>query len=79
MGMVFLPYLSDVVVQRIFYTKSWPALAWYHYSIFPMLILNFMVVVTGYKALDLLFPTLTITMIRSWLSKLLNSDTQQLF
>lgn len=62
--MIFLPYLSDVVVQRIFYSKPPPALLWYHYSVFPLLIFNFLAVYTGYQSVELLFPTQTITYVR---------------
>jgi hypothetical protein len=69
MGMVFLPYLSEVVVQRIFLFMTRGSLVYYHYAIFPMLIFNFLVVWFGYQAIELLFPTQTIQMIRTWLRR----------
>ena len=73
-GMIFLPYLSDVIVQRIFYFKPPPALLWYHYSVFPLLIFNFLAVYTGYQSVELLFPTQTITFVRRWLRRVFHLD-----
>jgi len=77
MGMIFLPYLSDVIVQKIFYFKPEPALIWYHYSIFPLLIFNFLAVYLGYQSVELLFPTQTIQFVRRWFKRVFHLDKTQ--
>ena len=62
--LVFLPYLSEVVIQKIYYTQAIEGLIWYHVVILNLMIFNTLGCYLGYNAIEILYPTQTIQFIR---------------
>jgi hypothetical protein len=64
--LVFLPYLSEVVIEKIYYTQAIEGLIWYHTIILSIMVFNAGGCYLGYNAIEILYPTQTIQLIREW-------------